>query len=184
MSATATRRRRDPLRPERIVEACLDVIVAEGVDGLSHRKVAAAADVPLGSLTYHFAGRDALLVAAFEKFAQEASERFEAAMERASSVAEARAEVERLVLGGALPGDRDVVLTTELYALAARDDRYKAITGAWMARSRAALERHFDPQTALILDALIEGLTLHRVLDDGSGAAADVARAIALLSGE
>lgn len=84
---------------------------------------------------------------------------------------------------GSPAGDRDVVLTTELYALAARDDRYKAITGAWMARSRAALERHFDPQTALILDALIEGLTLHRVLDDGSGAAADVARAIALLSG-
>jgi len=34
-----------------------------------------------------------------------------------------------------------------------------------MARSRAALERHFDPSTARLLDALIEGLTIHRALD-------------------
>ena len=35
-----------------------------------------------------------------------------------------------------------------------------------MSRSRAALERHFDPETARILDALLEGLTLHRALDN------------------
>jgi DNA-binding transcriptional regulator YbjK len=34
-----------------------------------------------------------------------------------------------------------------------------------MARSRAALERHFDPGTARMIDALIEGLTIHRALD-------------------
>jgi hypothetical protein len=33
-----------------------------------------------------------------------------------------------------------------------------------MARSRTALERHFEPDTALMLDALIEGLTMHRAL--------------------
>lgn len=177
-------RRRDPMRSERIIEACLDVIVAEGVDGLSHRKVAAAADVPLGSMTYHFAGRDALLMAAFEKFARRASERLDAAMARAASPEEARAAIERHVLGVVLIDDREVVLMTELYALAARDERYKAVTHAWMARSRAALERHFDPATARILDALIEGLALHRSLDDGSGEGADVARAIALLSAD
>jgi len=34
-----------------------------------------------------------------------------------------------------------------------------------MRRTRAALEIHFDPVTARLLDALIEGLTLHRALD-------------------
>lgn len=34
-----------------------------------------------------------------------------------------------------------------------------------MSRSRAALEQHFDPLTAVLLDALIEGLTIHRALD-------------------
>ena len=34
-----------------------------------------------------------------------------------------------------------------------------------MARSRSALEHHFAPITARLLDALIEGLTLHAALD-------------------
>ena len=33
-----------------------------------------------------------------------------------------------------------------------------------MARSRTALERHFDPETARMLDALIEGLSIRRAL--------------------
>ena len=33
-----------------------------------------------------------------------------------------------------------------------------------MARSRQALQRHFDPATARELDALIEGLVLHSAL--------------------
>lgn len=34
-----------------------------------------------------------------------------------------------------------------------------------MNRSRRLLEQHFDPDTARQLDALIEGLALHRALD-------------------
>lgn len=34
-----------------------------------------------------------------------------------------------------------------------------------MAKSRAALERHFAPETAKALDAMIEGLTIHRSVD-------------------
>ena len=60
---------------------------------------------------------------------------------------------------------RDLVLTHELYTLAARDADFREITNAWMSRSRRILEQHFDPGTARILDALIEGLTIHRALD-------------------
>jgi DNA-binding transcriptional regulator YbjK len=57
------------------------------------------------------------------------------------------------------------VITAELYTLAAREPRFRQITSAWMRRSRQALERHFDARTARQLDALIEGLALHRALD-------------------
>ena len=50
--------RYDPGRRERIIDACLDVIAEHGVAGTSHRRVAAAARVPLGSMTYHFDGMD------------------------------------------------------------------------------------------------------------------------------
>lgn len=60
---------------------------------------------------------------------------------------------------------RDLVLAHELYTLAARRPEYRELTQAWMRRSRLLLEQHFDPVTARQLDALIEGLTLHRSLD-------------------
>ncbi|MBH0246908.1 TetR family transcriptional regulator, partial [Streptomyces cavourensis] len=67
-------RRYDPDRRTRIIDAALRVIVADGIAGLSHRSVAAEADVPLGSTTYHFGSLDELLTAALrrsnENFAQ------------------------------------------------------------------------------------------------------------------
>jgi DNA-binding transcriptional regulator YbjK len=35
-----------------------------------------------------------------------------------------------------------------------------------MARSRTTLEQYFEPTTARILDAVIEGLSIHRALDN------------------
>src|SRR5687768_9857927 len=70
-------RRYDPRRRDRIIDACLDVIAQNGVAGTSHRKIAEAADVPLGSMTYHFAGMNDLLHEAFARFAETASEQFE-----------------------------------------------------------------------------------------------------------
>lgn len=174
-------RRFDPERRERILAACLDVIVDAGVAGVSHRKVAAAADVPLGSMTYHFAGMDALLLAAFERFVEESDADLAQRLSAAAPQDAASALAEH-VTRGLFADRRSLVLTTELYALAARDPRYRSITRAWMARSRAALERRFDPSTAAMLDALVEGLSLHRALDDGVLPPADVRLAIAKLS--
>ncbi|MEU5874020.1 TetR family transcriptional regulator [Glycomyces sp. NPDC047369] len=158
-------RRRDPDRRERIIAACLDVIAEAGVAGTSHRKVAAAADVPLGSMTYHFTGMDELLREAFTRFATGVSDGFEAAMAAADGPEEAAEAVVAIITDSVFGSQRDLVLTHELYTLAAREPAYRALTNAWMARSRAALERRFDPATARMVDALIEGLTIHRALD-------------------
>lgn len=40
-----TVRRYDPDRRDRIIDACLDLVAEVGVAGVSHRKVAAVADV-------------------------------------------------------------------------------------------------------------------------------------------
>ena len=58
----------DPQRRARIIAATLDLIADEGVAGVSHRKIAARAGVPLGSMTYHFDGIDDLLREAFRHF--------------------------------------------------------------------------------------------------------------------
>ncbi|MCI1747042.1 MAG: TetR family transcriptional regulator [Acidipropionibacterium sp.] len=177
-SGTRQGRRNDPDRRDRIIDACLDVIAEYGVAGASHRKIADAASVPLGSMTYHFSGMDELLYEAFTRFATTVSERFDRRMAAATDPASAQAAVVAIILDDVFGDLRDLVLTHELYTLAAREPAYRDITAAWMARSRAALERHFDPETARLLDALIEGLTIHRSLDVETHDPGEVVRAV------
>ncbi|GIJ73419.1 TetR family transcriptional regulator [Virgisporangium ochraceum] len=159
-------RRYDPGRRDRLVDAALAVIAERGVAGTTHREIARVADVPLGSMTYHFASLDEVLTEAFTRHAERAARVFDERMDAAGNRAEAIEAVVTLVaddLLGAGSG-ADLVLSVELYVAAARNPALKAVTQAWMARSRRALERHFDPTTARELDALIEGLVLHSAL--------------------
>lgn len=61
VSATADRR-------TAILDATLRVIAAHGIDAVTHRRVAAVADVPLGSTTYYFESRGQLLRDAFRRY--------------------------------------------------------------------------------------------------------------------
>lgn len=158
-------RRFDPTRRDRIIDVTIDAIAEVGVAGLSARKVATRADVPLGSMTYHFSGMDELLREAFTRFAESVAVRFEERMRSVGGVAEAKVAVATIIHEDVFDTPANLVLTHELYTLAARDPAYRTITRDWMRRSRDALERHFDPVTARQLDALIEGLTIHRALD-------------------
>ncbi|WP_235830754.1 TetR/AcrR family transcriptional regulator [Arthrobacter cheniae] len=160
----ARSRRHDPRRRERLIDTALGVIAEHGVAGTTHRRVAAAADVPLGSMTYHFDGMDDLLHAAFTALAGRTADTFDAALSGAATRDEAGEAVVGLITGTALNAPDTMLASLELYALAARRPQFRTITDAWMARSRDALHAHFDPETALMLDALIEGTTLHRAL--------------------
>lgn len=155
----------DPQRRERILAAALDLIADEGVAGVSHRKIATRAGVPLGSMTYHFTGIDDLLREAFTRFADHIVAVFEQHLGRVGSPEQAREAVTDLIHTLSEGPRRDLVLSQELYTLAARRPAYRELTRAWMRRSRHLLEQHFDADTARQLDALIEGLTLHRALD-------------------
>lgn len=183
MTDAVRHRRVDPARRDRIVAACLDVVAEVGVAGTSHRRVAARADVPLGSMTYHFGGMDDLLHEAFGQFARTVGDRFEAVMDRAPDAAAARRAVVDLIMGGVVTDARELVLSQELYTLAAREPAFRDLTHDWMARSRRALELHFDPETARTLDALIEGLSLHRALDHEPADVETVRRAVERVAG-
>ncbi|MDT0609196.1 TetR/AcrR family transcriptional regulator [Streptomyces lancefieldiae] len=154
----------DPQRRERIIAATLDLIAEEGIARVSHRKIATRAGVPLGSMTYHFSGMDQLLREAFGRFTDHIVAVFDAHLGAAADRDQARAAVADLVHALSEGSRRDLVLTQELYTLAARQPVYRELTHEWMRRSRVHLEKHFDPETARQLDALIEGLILHRAL--------------------
>lgn len=157
-------RRHDPGRRDRLVAVALDVLAEHGVAGTTHRAVAQAADVPLGSTTYHFASIDELLAAAFRRHADDVAGALERRLDAAPDADAALDALADHLAHDLLGPGRGLVLSIELYVVAARRPVLRAVTQEWMVRSRRALERHFDPVTARELDALVEGLVLHSAL--------------------
>ena len=160
-------RRHDPDRRMRIVEAAISVIAEHGVAGTTHRLIAAAADVPLGSLTYHFTGLDDLRAQAFARHAEQMAVRYEAHFADVRSLEDVVEAVTALVHADADADDRDWAVAYELFLAALRDPALRTVTESWMRRSRGVLERFVDPTTSRGVDALIEGLVMHKVLSTG-----------------
>ncbi|GAA4937894.1 DNA-binding transcriptional regulator YbjK [Nonomuraea thailandensis] len=171
-------RRHDPGRRDRLIDAALAVIAERGVAGTTHREIARAADVPLGSMTYHFSSLEEVLAEAFTRHADAVARVFDERLSTARDRGEATEAVITLVSEYLLGSQHDLVLSVELYVAAARNPALRAVTQAWMARSRRSLERHFDATTARELDALIEGLVLHSALSTDPMTADQIRHAI------
>ncbi|MFF3965634.1 TetR/AcrR family transcriptional regulator [Streptomyces griseorubiginosus] len=171
----------DPLRRERILDAALDVIAEHGAIKVTYRRIAAAAGVPLGSLTYYFDDMQHLLTEAFTRLAESVSSRYGALLTAARTPEEAQEAVVEIICGKVWGTDRNLLLSYELYAFATRHPELRTVMRSWMQASRDSLARHFDPLTARALDALVEGFSIHNSVDarptDRAGVAA-VVRAV------
>ena len=162
---TQRSRRNDPARRQRIIDATLAVIAAHGTASTTHRRIAAAAEVPLGSVTYYFRTLEDLLTAAFLQLATESSAAFRARLEIATDRATACTAVVDIIANQVWAAPRTLLLSYELYAFSARHPAVGAVMQQWMDSSRDALGRFFDPLTARAIDALIEGIGIHNSID-------------------
>ncbi|MEU3617816.1 TetR family transcriptional regulator [Streptomyces sp. NPDC006872] len=159
-------RRYDPERRQRIIDAAIRVVGEKGLSGLSHRSVAAEADVPLGSTTYHFATLDELMIAAL----RQANEGFAKVVAARGGLADARVDLPTELaglLGEWLAGDRTgVELEYELYLAALRRPALRPVAAEWADDLSALLVRRTDPLTARALLALMDGICLQVLLTD------------------
>ncbi|MFC9908287.1 TetR/AcrR family transcriptional regulator [Streptomyces sp. NPDC059862] len=159
-------RRYDPERRRRIIDAAIRVVGAKGIAGLSHRSVAAEADVPLGSTTYHFRTLDELLVAAL----RQAGEGFAKMIAAHGSLSDPGTDLAgelAALLGDWLAGDRTgVELEYELYLAALRRPALRPVAAEWADGVAELLARRTDPVTARALIALMDGLCLQALLTD------------------
>ncbi|MET8058192.1 TetR/AcrR family transcriptional regulator [Streptomyces microflavus] len=171
-------RRYDPERRTRIIDAALRVIAADGIAGLSHRTVAAEADVPLGSTTYHFGSLDELLTAALrrsnENFAQALRDSEVCAVEPSGEgAATGLADELTRVLGEWFAGERGAIeLEYELYLAALRRPALRPVAAEWAESAVEVLSARTDPATARALVALMDGVCLQVLL---TGSAFDAA---------
>lgn len=160
------RGRNDPTRRERIAAAAITVVAERGVEGLTHRAVAAAAEVPLGSTTYHFATLDDLIGVALQDAAENNIRQlraWEAALPADADVAAALTELVTSYLGE----ERSrTVVEYELYVAALHRPRLRAAATAWDNALIELFTSRSDPVTGRLLAAAFCGLLMQSVLTD------------------
>lgn len=183
MSGTRREVPNDPGRKERILDAALDVVAELGVPGTTHRRIAARAEVPLGSLTYYFDGLEDLLGQAFERLSTGMSATYRRTLEAARTPAEAEEAVVDLICGPRYATAREMTLIFEMYAYANHHAGVGATARAWVLRSRESLGLHFPEPACRALDVLVEGWPIHRAFDAGPPDRALVAATVRAIVG-
>ena len=159
-------RKRDPERRKReIIAGAVAVVLREGPEALTHRKVAAEAGVPLGSTTQHFSTLDDLRSAALrailernEEWLAELEERF--VRDGASPAAYARALAEYLADHELVSGD---------FALVCAAPSHPEVMGvgrAWSVSVTVALERYISAAAAAAISAYSDGIAMQMALLD------------------
>lgn len=156
----------DPERRARIAKAAIEVVAERGIDGLTHRAVAAAAGVPLGSTTYHFATLDDLLeVALHEAAANNVRELQE--WERALAAdADFAAALADLVMGYIHELYPHTVVQYDLYVAALHRPRLRPASAAWDDALIKLFSTRTDPLTGRLLAGLFCGLLMQAALAD------------------
>ncbi|GAB3292093.1 TetR/AcrR family transcriptional regulator [Parasphingorhabdus pacifica] len=155
---------KDPGRPARIVRAAITVIAEHGIEALTHRRVAEAANVPLGSTTYYFTGLDQLVEAAMDEAVHH-------------SVAQLREWEQKLLPDADLPtalADFVVTSTTEqrdytiaehnLYTVALNRPNLRSTAAGWDDAFAEPLIARTDGVTGCMLGTLTCGLQMQVVL--------------------
>jgi DNA-binding transcriptional regulator YbjK len=170
------RQARGAARERDIARAVLRIVAERGVAGCTHRAVAAAAGIPVGSVSYYFPTADALLEGALRHFVDAEVTRLHAVERHLEAVGATPAEyvdaLAGVVGGGPLP-------QFELYLEAARRpalrEAARQCLSAYAAVVEAALRRSGSsrPQEgARLFVALADGLALHALAADEPAARA------------
>jgi len=166
--------RRGRARRERLLEVTIELIGREGIDAVTHRRVAELAAVPLGSTTYYFGSREEMLVEALEAFGRQEIAALRARLADLPARRPSRRRyVDTLVefIAPQLGGDR--WRTVAQYALlceAARRPELEPVAREWNQAWWAVLEESFealqapDPAVeARMLLAMLDGFLLEQL---------------------
>lgn len=175
---------RDNLRsePKRVAlrQAALDVASEYGVKGVTHRRVAAAASVALGSASYHYENIDELMFEAFASWVQMQTDRFMPPF-RAAVDEDSMVEAVLNLIAVMYDNEKDRILLFEIYAHSVRDPAYHGLVENWSVSTRAELSRLYGTETVQRLEATWEGIGVQLVMGGSVKSAADAEPLIRLV---
>ncbi|MEU4233244.1 TetR family transcriptional regulator [Nonomuraea sp. NPDC026600] len=159
-------RRYDPERRARIADAALRVLARDGIESLTHRAVAAEADVQVGSTTYHFASKDELLLAAIESAEERSTAVVEAIFLAERPQDDLASALARFVEVLTTDHREQLILDYEIFLAARRKPALRSAAGRWIEDSFNLMRRFADDATARMLTDHIEGLLVQAVVFD------------------
>ena len=153
---------RDPeARRGAIVQAAADLLVESG--DLTHRLVAARAQIPLGSTTYYFASLAELRAAALEHLANELVTEL-AQMQQELAAADGDPAVLAGLLHDYLSDADQVRADAALYSNAAHDPALRRLALRWFDGFVEMVSQWTDPVTARNIAVFVDGASLHALL--------------------
>lgn len=150
-------------RKEQIIEATLKTLTERGVHATTHRNIAEAAGVPLGSLTYYFDGLSDLFVQAFELLYTRMAAAHRDALREATTAEEAVDAFTDMICGSRRPSDEMLRGLVELYSYASHEPKVQEICRRWTLTTHDSLRPHFPEHSIRALDALMEGWHFHQM---------------------
>ncbi|HUH68786.1 MAG TPA: TetR family transcriptional regulator [Mycobacterium sp.] len=184
MTAAPDRRRRDPTgRRQAIVEAAGRVIARQGLGELTHRRVAAEADVPVGSTTYYFSDLGELREAALAHAATTTADYLEQWRHVLDENDDLPAALARLTADYLADPDRHRTLN-ELYTAATHRPELRRLAQLWSEGLVALLEPRIGRRAADAVSVFLDGAMLHSLVTSAALSTDALTDAIARLAGE
>lgn len=155
----------DPHRRERILAATMELLQESGVASVSARSVAKRAQIPVGSVSYHFDSvKGLLLEASRELLARRTAQITDWEYHEASGQDVLRRLAE-LIHHQITEGRALTVVAYELYLLGLRDPDFAEISAQTVRALRNQLLDHYSPEHATHLAATAEGYQLQALFD-------------------
>ena len=153
-------------RRKKIADAAIAVVAERGVEGVTHRAVATAAGVPLGSTTYHFATLGDLLAVALHTAAEDNIARLRAWEHALSPDADLAAGLAGLVVRGLTEERTQTVVEYELYVAALHRPPLRHASTGWDDALVELFAYRTDAVTGRLLAATFCGLLMQALLTD------------------
>ncbi|WP_217638132.1 TetR/AcrR family transcriptional regulator [Geodermatophilus poikilotrophus] len=163
---------------DRLLDCVLDLLVAEGYEGISIRRVATAAGVSIGAVQHHFATKDALLTAAMDRVSQQFQQRLERRIAPGAGPAEwLRAVADELVSTGEERRPASVIWLVRMARAAVHEPTAEVHRREWqqvedllaqlVAAARPDLAEQSVRDEATVLLALLDGLAGAAAVEPG-----------------
>lgn len=160
------RRRRDPeARRRAIVEAAAELIVEVGVDAVTHRMIAARADVPLGATTQYFDTLDDLRAAALQLMVDHVEQQMTVLREQIA-VGGASPRVLAELFHAALVDHHAIQTDRAVVTAAVRDPQLRALAKSWSAQIAAFFEPRYGTDRAIAASVFIDGILWRSQIED------------------